>query len=132
MERTELDALARRHRVSVLVQHGSTVRGTTHARSDLDLAALFDGAPSLRERSELEAALAEAFPGQRVDLAVLNHADPLFLDRVVGHGRLIAGDPRAFAKLRLYAFHRYHDFRRYLRHEGDHVDRFVAARGGAR
>ncbi len=61
---------------------------------------------------------------------MVNHADPLFLDRVVRDARLLAGEARAFAKLRLDAFHRYQDFRRYLRHEGEHVDRFVAARRG--
>lgn len=130
MERPELEALARRHGVSVLLQHGSTVRGTTHAHSDLDLAALFERTPTLHARIALEAGLAAAFPGQRIDLAVLNHADPLFLDRVVRDARLLAGEARAFAKLRLDAFHRYQDFRRYLRHEGEHVDRFVAARRG--
>lgn len=125
-----LEAIARRHGVALLLQHGSTVSGPTHAGSDLDIAALFDRTPGLRERAALDADLAAAFPGQRVDLAVLDHADPLFLDRVMRKARLLAGSERRFAELRLYAFHRYQDFRRFLPLEGRHVDRFVAARAG--
>ena len=41
-----LDALARRHGVRLLLQHGSTVTGRTHAGSDLDLAVLLNHAPA--------------------------------------------------------------------------------------
>jgi hypothetical protein len=43
---------------------------------------------------------------------------------------LLAGSPRDLALLRLYAFRRYQDHRRFLRLEERHLDRFLAARAG--
>jgi predicted nucleotidyltransferase len=48
MGMSSLTEIAACHRVRLLLQHGSTVSGRIHARSDLDIAALFeDGPPSL-------------------------------------------------------------------------------------
>ena len=57
-----------------------------------------------------------------MDLAVLNHADPLFLQRVVERCRLLHGNPVELQRLKLYAFKRYQDHRRFF----DLERRFVA------
>ena len=125
----DLDAIARRHGVALLVQFGSTVSGRTHPQSDVDMAALFDGGgPSLERQGDLQHELQQAFPGREVDLAVLNHADPLFLRKVLEGGRLLAGSPRRLAELRMYAYRRYQDHRRFLELERRYVDRFVVER----
>jgi hypothetical protein len=54
----------------------------------------------------------------------------LFLKKVLENARLLAGSPRDLALLRLYAFRRYQDHRRFLRLEERHLDRFLAARVG--
>jgi hypothetical protein len=54
------------------------------------------------------------FPGQEVDLAVLDRADPLLLKQVLEGCRLLAGSPRRLAELKMYAFRRYQDHRRFL------------------
>jgi hypothetical protein len=76
----------------------------------------------------LLAELEGAFPGRDVDLGLLNHADPLFLKKVLESARLLAGSPRELACLRLYGFRRYQDHRRFLRLEERHLDRFLAER----
>jgi predicted nucleotidyltransferase len=123
-----LQDIARLHGVRLLLQFGSTVSGRPHDRSDVDVAALFDGVPTLERQSQLLSDLRDVFPGRQVDLGVLNRADPLFLERVVRRCRLLAGAPRALAELRLYAFRRYQDHRRFLALEERHVRRFVAER----
>jgi VWFA-related protein len=122
------DAIARRHEARLLVQYGSTVEGRTHAASDVDIAVLFEGKPDYAHVGALLADLQAAFPGRDVDLGLLNHADPLFLKKVLESARLLAGSPRELASLRLYAFRRYQDHRRFLRLEERHMDRFLAAR----
>jgi predicted nucleotidyltransferase len=123
----ELHRIAERHGVVLLLQFGSSVTGTVHARSDVDLAALFDGAPrSLTALADLRHALQHLFPGREVDLAVIDHADPLFLRKIMERCRLLHGDPRRFQRLRIYAFKRYQDHRRYLALERQ----FVARRFG--
>jgi len=94
----------------------------------LDIAVLFDGEPTFERMDALLAELQAAFPGRAVDLGALNRADPLFLKKVLEGARLLAGTPRALAELRLRAFRRYQDHRRYLAMEKEHVDRFLAAR----
>ena len=107
----------------MLLQFGSTVTGRVHERSDIDLGVVLDR-PSigLRERAELEHDLQSLFPGRKIDLAMLNHADPLFLKQVTDNCRLLHGTELALRQLKLYAFKRYQDHRRYL----DLERRFVA------
>ena len=124
------DAIARRHGARLLLQYGSTVTGRTHAASDVDVAVLFEGAPGYERLGGVLADLEACFPGRTVDLGILNRADPLFLKKVLENAILLAGSPRDLAVLRLYAFRRYQDHRRYLRMERHHLDRFLAARVG--
>ena len=88
----DLGSLAPRHGIRLALQFGSTVTGHVHERSDVDLAVILER-PSmrLRERAELDHDLQNVFPGRKIDLAILNHADPLFLEQVTDHCRLLLG-----------------------------------------
>jgi uncharacterized protein len=120
MELASLSEIAVRHRV----QHGSTVSGRVHANSDLDIAVLFaDADPSLERLAELSADLQVLYAGQDLDVALINHADPLFLKRILGQCQLLHGSPRVLAELRMYAFRRYQDHRRFLALEQPYVRR---------
>ncbi len=114
--------------MALLLQHGSTVAGRTHGRSDVDVAALFEGDASFARQGALLADLQAEFPESQIDLAPLNRADPLFLKKVLESCRLLAGSPRRLAELRMYAFRRYQDHRRFLEMEERHVSTFVAER----
>lgn len=122
------DEIARRHGARLLVQFGSTVSGRTHPGSDVDVAVFFEGDATYARVGGLLADLEAALPGRTVDLGLLNRADPLFLKKALEGARLLAGEPRDLALLRLYAFRRYQDHRRFLRLEERHLDRFLAAR----
>lgn len=128
VEGLDFEAIAGRHGARLLLHFGSTVTGREHTLSDVDVAVLFDGEPTFARLGALLAELEPAFPGRSVDLGVLNRADPLFLKKVMESARLLAGTPRALAELRLRAFRRYQDHRRYLALERRHLDRFLAAR----
>ena len=73
-------------------------------------------------RRDLIADLQALVPDREVDLVVLNRADPLLLKQITDHCELIYGSPRRLDELKLYAFKRYQDHRRYL----DLERRFVA------
>lgn len=122
-----LEDLARRHGIALVLQFGSTVDGATHGGSDLDIAVLFEGHPrGLGERAEIVHELQGLFPPREIDLAVLNHADPLFLKQVLERCRLLAGSPRRLAELKIYGFKRYQDHRRFLDLERQHVRRVLS------
>ena len=116
--------IASRHRVRLLVQHGSTVSGQAHTHSDLDIAVLFERGDDLSARvGALGADLQRLYEGRDVDLSVMNHADPLFLKKILERCTLLCGSPRLLAELRMYAFRRYQDHRRFLALERPYVRR---------
>jgi predicted nucleotidyltransferase len=124
MDARRLEDIARTFGVVLLVQFGSTVSGREHTKSDLDLAALLeDPCPSLRVFSDLLHDLQTLSPDRKIDLALINRADPLFLKRIVEQCRLLYGSPRRLNELKMYAFRRFHDHRRYLALERIYVDR---------
>ena len=125
MEARSLEEIARAHGVVLLLQFGSTVSGRRqHARSDVDLAVLLQSpSPSLGTLSELSSDLQPFYPGREIDLAVINRADPFFLKKITEDCRLLYGSPRRLHELKMYAFRRYQDHRRYLALERPYVDR---------
>jgi predicted nucleotidyltransferase len=132
MTASRLDEIASTHGIRLLLQFGSTVSGHVHARSDVDLAVVLERAdPPLEDYAGLLHDLQGLFPGQDVDLAILNRADPLFLKQVTERCRLLHGARRDLERLKLLAFKRYQDHRRYLELERRFVAGAVAG-GGAR
>ncbi len=127
MDPSQLDSIAHRHGLELVVQFGSSVTGRTHARSDCDLGLLFERVPdSLGALADVVADLQSLSPGRDVDVAVLNHADPLLLKHVMEHGQRLYGSERRFQALQLMAFKRYQDHRRYLAMERAYVERKTA------
>ena len=124
MDAPSLPEIAARHPVRLLLQHGSTVSGQVHPNSDLDIAVLFEnGHESLSGVAALSTDLQGLYPGREIDLAVINHADPLFLRKILERCELLYGSPRVLAELRMYAFRRYQDHRRFLALEQSYVRR---------
>jgi predicted nucleotidyltransferase len=123
-----LDEIARRHDIDLILRFGSSVSGTLHPRSDVDLAVLLGRSTlSLREHAELAGELQGLFPDREVDLVLIDRADPLFLKKVTERCELLYGSPRRLAELKLYAFRRYQDHRKYLRMEREYVTRVLGA-----
>lgn len=126
VETKDFEAFGVKHGVRLLLQFGSTVSGLTHPNSDVDLAVAMERVPlSPWAFGELVADIQPFFPGRDVDVAVINHADPLFLKQILGCCRLLYGSSRALAELQIYAFKRYQDHRRFLAMEREYVRRGV-------
>lgn len=122
-----LEQIAERFGVRMMLLFGSAVTGRTHADSDLDIAVeLEDTRQSYRARGELACELQQLFPGRKIDLAVLNRADPLFLKKIVESCRMIFGDAARLQAMRIYAFRRYQDHAPYFAMEREYVRRVIA------
>lgn len=125
----DLDEIARRHHMSLVVRFGSTVTGHVHPGSDVDLAILFEHFPvGLDAELSAIADLQSVGHGRSVDVTVLNRADPLLLKQVSEHAVLEYGTDRQFDAFRRYAFKRYQDHRPFLDMERDYVERALAAK----
>ena len=100
-------------RIAYALVFGSSVRGTMHPHSDVDVAiGMIDARRlDLMELGELRSKL-QAAAGRPVDLVLLEEAPPGLAYRVFRHGRLIfARDERALAARRARAILEYLDFR---------------------
>jgi predicted nucleotidyltransferase len=110
-QQQELEKIRKRYRIRLLLAFGSRIKGFVHRDSDLDIGILYDG-----EQKSLEVAvdLQKVLPGYHLDIANLNHADPLLLNEVNKGCQLLSGNETEFQNFRIYAFHRYQDFKPYL------------------
>ena len=123
----ELEDLAGRYGIRLILQFGSTVTGAVHPQSDVDLAVLVqNGNVSLHKLAEIHHGLQECFREHEVDLAIINRADPLFLKKIMERCDLLYGSTRDLQQLRIYAFKRYQDHRRFLELERRYVDETVS------
>lgn len=128
METADLERLARQHGIILLLQFGSSVTGRQHQASDIDLAVQLDRIPdSYAAQTDLAADLQRLFPSREVDVALVNTADPLFLQQITSACRLLFGSPRRLQELKIYAFKRYQDHRRFLAMERAYVERTIQA-----
>ncbi len=127
-QRARLGEISRQRGLRLVVLFGSAATGRMHAHSDVDIGVLFETEPSFSELAELTHDLSAVVGTPHVDVAVLNHADPLFLWQMMRSARLLFGEGRDFARMRLSAFRRYHDFRPRLAHERKYVADYLAER----
>ncbi len=124
-----LGAIAKEYGVRLVLQFGSSVTGRDHVRSDVDIAVLLERPTvSPAEYAQLLHAVQRHFPDREVDLALINHADPLFLKKITDRCEILYGTMEELHRLKIYAFKRYQDHRRYFEMEGRFVDRFLEQR----
>jgi predicted nucleotidyltransferase len=125
----QVAAVAAEHGLTLVLLFGSTITGRAHARSDLDVAVQYRRLPEdYRGMARLQHALQEIFPEREVDLGLINRADPLFLKKVTESCQRVYGDPRVLEELKIYAFKRYQDHRRFFAMERDFAERFLRKR----
>lgn len=122
-----LKDISQKHGIVLTLKFGSSVTGRAHPKCDVDLAILLDRSNiTLREHAELLQSLQPLFQDRELDLALINHADPLFLKKITDNFELLYGPPERLQALKLYAFKRYQDHRRFFEMERQFAERFLA------
>ena len=124
----DLGVIAKKYGVLLILRFGSSVTGKTHARSDVDIAILLDR-PNIpfQEYADLLGDMQRLFPGQEVDLALINHADPLFLKKITDDCEILYGLVERLHRLKIYAFKRYQDHRKYFDMERQYAAKYLAS-----
>jgi len=108
-----LRPIARRYGLRLIVLFGSQVSGRLHPESDVDVAVWADGSLKFAQRLEMWRELSEAY-GAEVDLAVLDHAEPLLLYHVARNGRLLFENERGlWNEFKGYAYRYYWDTQKF-------------------
>ena len=126
----ELDTLARvcrQQAVCLLAAFGSAVRELRRPDSDLDLAVWMTTATSAPQALvRLEVALRPLFPGECLDLVLLNRASPLLQFQVALHGAvLFEAAPGVFHAFQVLASKRHADVAHLRRLDRLCVERFL-------
>ena len=126
MDVARLETIARQHGILLIVQFGSSVSGLLRPDSDIDLAVLVERMPdSLASQAQLVADLQSLYPDREIDLVLINRADPLLLRKITERCALVYGSERRLHELKIYAFKRYQDHRRYLALEREYVAKAI-------
>ena len=121
----EIEKIARRYNLSLILAFGSQITGKIHPDSDLDIAVLGKKILNQENYSALLFDLIKIFPEKEIDLVIINHADPLLLKKVLENCRLLYGSKRELANLKMYSFHRYCDYQKYFNLEEKFVHQFI-------
>lgn len=126
----QIKKIAKQFRLKMILLFGSSVKGSLHPKSDLDIALLREGEKgdqslSFGEYADLLHALQQIFPHQKIDLSFINRADPLFLKKIVENCQLLFGSPKKLQELKIYAFKRYQDHSPYFKIEEQFVQSYL-------
>ena len=108
-----LEKLAEKYDLKLILLFGSYASGKTHKNSDFDIAVFFDREKrevlNLDDELGIIAKLTDSFE-KKIDLSVINHANPLLLKQISRNCRLLFGNVQDFNNFNLFAFHRYNDY----------------------
>ena len=122
----ELNTIAKKHELKLIVLYGSCARGSAHEGSDIDIAISRKTPIDFKTYTDLHADLGEALgsPDMDIDLVTLEGKDPLFLYHIARNSQLLVGDLTEYNEFRAAAFKGYFDSRDLFRLEAKLVARY--------
>jgi predicted nucleotidyltransferase len=125
----KIEMLARKYGIRLILLFGSTVTGRLHSKSDTDAAILLEKARALsfEDYSALIYGLETALRVRELDLSLIHHADPLFLKRITDRCQILYGSQQTLSELKIYAFKRFQDHKRFFDLEAAYVKRTLSA-----
>ena len=121
INKTILDQIRKKHNLSLIILHGSQVDNKLHDKSDVDIAVVRHDRSKSLEYFKLLKDLSKIFPIDKIDLADITNADPLFLFSVINKSKLLSGQQKGYDELSRIAFHKYSDYQPYLKIEAEFV-----------
>ena len=120
----QLQPIAQKFGVGLIVLFGSVARGKIHEESDIDIGVLTDRPITFNKRLKLWYELSSLFRAD-IDLAMLNHAEPVFGFQVARDGKLLfERDKFAWENWRSYKIRQYWDTKKFR----DDLERYLARR----
>lgn len=103
----EIEKLAQKYRLSLVLLFGSQASGKTHPQSDVDLAFLFEKKMDLMDIARMEIEFMENLKIKDLEMVALNGAHPLLLKQAAQKSIVLyEKEPSLFARFKIYAFKR--------------------------
>lgn len=120
----QLQPIAQKYGLRFIVLFGSVARGGIHEESDIDIGVFTERPITFSKRLKLWLELSELFRAE-IDLAVLNHAEPVFGLEVSRDGKLLyEGKKFAWENWRSYKTRQFWDTKKFR----DDLERYIARR----
>lgn len=120
----KLQPIARKYGLRFIVLFGSAARGRAHKESDIDVGVYAEKPLTFERRLKLWLELSQTFKTE-IDLAVLNHAEPVFGALVSRDGKLLYESKKyAWENWRSYKIRQYWDTKKFR----DDLARYVSRR----
>lgn len=127
----DFERIAKRFNLRLILAFGSAISVRVQPQSDIDIAVLAEKSDlTMKDYSNLLFELQKLFPQREVDVALINQADPLFLKKIVERCGILYGRSLELAKLKIYAFKRYVDHRKFFEMEEKFAQRFITRYAG--
>lgn len=121
-----MQKIAKKYGIKLILMFGSQVDKKIHKMSDIDIGVLLEKSKlDLDKHLFLLNDFQKLFPGKKIDLAIINDADPLFLKKILENCRLLFGREKDLSKLKLYSFHQFCDYQKYFDLEKEFAHHFI-------
>lgn len=131
-ERLEkIEEICRKFRITLLILFGSRAKAEADIKSDLDIGVLFKNNDFTAEQEmALFYELVRLFQTDRVDLVVLNRANPLLMKEVAIFGTPLYEEKRGiFDEFQIKAIKRYLDSKKFRKLRKMCLEEFLVERG---
>jgi len=127
----EIRQICKKFRVTTLILFGSQAKAEADAKSDIDVAVLFENNDFSAERERiLFYDLVRLFQTDRVDLVVLNRASPLLMKEVAIFGTPLYEKKRGiFDEFQIKAIKKYLDSKKFRKLRKICLEEFLLERG---
>jgi predicted nucleotidyltransferase len=125
--REKLENIVRKHGILMILLFGSRAKGNYSLKSDLDLGVLFND--DNFDQTALIADLMAVFPNYTLDLAILNHSDPVFKFEIISNYQILfCAAPEIFIGFYTNTVKQYNDVQKFLLQEDIFIKKYL---GGA-
>ena len=126
-----MEQILKKHRLSLILLHGSQVDGKTHSKSDIDIAVSRKAAKDDLDLLALYADLSKFYNSDKLDITNITHANPLLMFTVARKSRLLAGKSDDYEAFQRKAFHRYNNYKKYFKMESDFIKERINSYGNS-
>lgn len=101
----EIQSLAKKYRLLLLVLFGSQAKGKTHPQSDVDLAFISEKLKRPMEIAEMETEFSQALKIKELEMTDIKSATPFLLKQIAQNSILLyEKEPTLFSRFKIYAF----------------------------
>jgi len=122
----EIEKLAKKYRLSMIVLFGSQVSGKTHPQSDFDFAFLSEKRMSLIGIARMQSVFIRKLKLKNLEMVDLKTAPPLLLKKVADESILLyEKEPSLFADFKIYAYKYFMEAKKLLDLRKLSLDRFL-------